>query len=224
MKLLIAEDEQAISSSLKKSFESENFVVDVAEDGEQASYLARTNEYDLIILDNMMPKKTGLQVCQETRQDGKGTPIIMLSVQSETDMKIKLLDAGADDYVTKPYSFHELLARVKALLRRPEQVDQEVNRIDNLVLDSKRQSVKRDDKEIYLTRKEFLLLHYLLKNPGVVLSRGMIMEHVWDMNVDVFSNTIESHIRSLRKKIDTPDNRKLIHTCPGRGYKIDLVD
>lgn len=223
MKVLVAEDEKEISDFLQQHLAADQFIVDVAEDGEKASFLARTNEYDIIILDNMMPKKTGLQVCEEIRQDGKATPIIMLSVRGETDTKVKLLNAGADDYLTKPFSFDELVARMRALLRRPEQLESDILQLDDLTIDSRRHQVIRAGKEIYLTRKEFLLLKYLMRNPGIVLSRGMIMEHVWDMSVDAFSNTIESHINSLRKKIDIDPLKKLIHTVPGRGYKIDLA-
>jgi DNA-binding response OmpR family regulator len=221
MRILIIEDSKEITNFLKLSLEGEQFVVDVAEDGEKGSFWARTNDYDLIILDNILPKKTGLEVCEEIRKSGKTMPIIVLSVRSETLTKIQLLNAGADDYLIKPFSFEELLARIRALLRRPKVIESEILQIDDLTLDTKKCLVKRGKKEIYLTRKEFMLLEYLLKNSGSVLSRGMIMEHVWDMNVDPFSNTIESHILSLRRKIDLPGKKKLIHTVSGRGYKIN---
>lgn len=222
MRILVIEDEIKISDFLKKSLEAECFAVDVAGDGERGSYLARINDYDLVILDNILPKKTGLEVCQEIRKDGKNMPIIMLSVKAETSTKVELLNAGADDYLIKPFSLEELLARMKALLRRPHQIESEVLTIDDITLDTKRNIVKQGDKEVYLTRKEFMLLEYLMKNPGIVLSRGMILEHVWDMNADPFSNTIESHILSLRRKIDNKGKKKLIHTISGRGYKIGV--
>jgi DNA-binding response OmpR family regulator len=221
MRILIVEDEQAILNFLKKSLESECFAVDTTMDGEKGSFLARTNDYDLIILDNMLPKKEGVQVCKEIREAKKTVPIIMLSVKSEVSTKVDLLNAGADDYLTKPFSLEELLARMRALLRRPKPMESEILKIEDLVLEPKKQTAKRGNKEVYLTRKEFILLEYLMKNQGIVLSRGMIMEHVWDMNVDPFSNTIESHILSLRKKIDVGAKEKLIHTVPGRGYKMD---
>lgn len=221
MRILVIEDEKKIADLLKTALKAECFVVDMAEDGEKGSFLARTNDYDLIILDNILPSKEGLVVCREVRGSGKNTPILILSVKSETGTKIDLLNAGADDYLTKPFSFEELLARVRALLRRPKHIEDEILRIDDLTLDTKRQTVKRGRNEIYLTRKEFMLLEYLMKNRGIVLSRGMIMEHVWDMTVDPFSNTIESHILSLRRKIDPHGKRKFIKTVPGRGYKID---
>ncbi len=222
MRILIVEDEKDIRDFVAKSLRAESFAVDTAPDGEKGSFLARTNDYDLVILDNIMPKKSGLQVCQEIRADGKTVPILILSVKSETNTKVDLLNAGADDYLTKPFSLDELLARVRALLRRPKQIENEVLKIDDLVVDVNRQTVQRAGQDIYLTRKEFALLVYLLKNQGLVLSRGMIMEHVWDMTADPFSNTIESHILSLRRKIDSQGKKKLIHTVPGRGYKIDL--
>lgn len=144
----------------------------------------------------------------------------MLSVKSETLTKVDILNIGADDYLTKPYSFEELLARVKALLRRPKQIEDEVLKVDDLILDVRKHLVKRGKREIYLTRKQFMLLEYLMKNQGMVVSRGIIMEHVWDMNADLFSNTIETHISTLRRKIDSPKDRKLIYTISGRGYKI----
>ena len=201
MRILVIEDEEGIAKFLKAGLESEYFAVDLAEDGEKGSYLAKTNDYDMIILDNMLPKKNGAEVCQEIRATGKNTPIIMLSARGEMGIKVELLNKGADDYMTKPFSLEELLARIRALLRRPHYVSSEVLTIDDLVMDTKRHTVKRGEKEIYLTRKEFMLLEYLLKHRDSVVSRGMIMEHVWDMNADPFSNTIESHILNVRKKI-----------------------
>lgn len=221
MRVLVVEDEKEIRNFLKRSLEAECYAVDTAEDGERGSFLARTNKYDLVLLDNMMPKKTGLEVCKEVRSEGIEIPILVLSVKSESTTKVDLLNAGADDYLTKPFSVDELFARIKALLRRPSKIEQELMEIDNLTLEESRHVVKRGDKEIKLTRKEFSLLKYLLKNKGIVLSRSMIMEHVWDMSADPFSNTIESHIMSLRKKIDFAGMNKLIYTISGRGYKID---
>jgi DNA-binding response OmpR family regulator len=224
MRILVVEDEKEIRDFLKRSLESECFVVDTAEDGEKGSFMALKNNYDLILLDNTMPKKTGQQVCEDVRLAGKNTPILILSVKSETTTKVDLLNAGADDYLTKPFSLDELLARIKALLRRPKQLKNEVMQIDNLILDGNRGMARRGDKDVYLTRKEYMLLQYLMQNRGIILSRSMLMEHVWDMSIDPFSNTIESHILSLRKKIDMEDEKKLIYTLPGRGYKIDLSE
>lgn len=220
MHILVIEDEKEISDFLRVSLEAECFAVDTAFDGEAGSHLGRTNNYDLIILDNILPKKEGREACREIRAMGKTTPIIMLSVKSETVTKVDLLNAGADDYMTKPFSLEELLARMRALLRRPKEIETEILNVRDLVIDVKKHSVRRGGKEIYLTRKEFVLLTYLLKNAGSAMSRGMIMEHVWDMSIDPFSNTIESHILSLRKKIDAKFEKKLIQTVPGIGYKI----
>lgn len=220
MRILIVEDERAISAFLKASLEAESFAVDIAEDGERGTYLVQTNDYDLMILDNILPKKSGESVCRELRSFGKTLPILILSVRDSSITKADLLNAGADDYLAKPFALEELLARIRALLRRPVGMEADTFRIDDLFLDAKKCIVKRAEREIYLTRKEFGLLHYLMKNEGAVLSRSMILEHVWDLSVDLFSNTIESHILSLRKKIDDMGDDRLIRTIPGRGYKI----
>ncbi len=220
MKVLLVEDEPEIRSLLKSALEAEYFAVDVAIDGEQGLQFARTNEYDIIILDNIMPKKDGETVCKEIRLSGKTTPILSLSVRAETSTKINLLNAGADDYLTKPFAFEELLARVRALLRRQPEFHSDILTIDDIVLDAGSQTLRRGKKFIHLTRKEFMLLEYLMRNEGIVVSRSMIMEHVWDMTLDPFSNTIEAHILSLRKKLESPHKKKLIHTIAGRGYKI----
>jgi len=220
MRILVVEDEKDIRDYLKRTLEAQCYAVDIAEDGERGLYLSRVNEYDAIIMDNMMPKITGLELCLKIREDENKVPILMLSVASATTTKVDLLNAGADDYLTKPFSFDELIARLKALLRRPKNIEEDVLHLDNLVVDLKRHKVKRGKKEIYLTRKEFALLEYLLKNQDIVLSRSMIMEHVWDMSIDPFSNTIESHIASLRRKVDLSEQKKLIQTVSGRGYRI----
>ena len=221
MRILVVEDEKEIRNFLKKSLEAECYAVDTADDGEKGLDFARNNKYDLLLLDNIMPERTGKEMCEILRKEGRNVPILMLSVKSEATTKVDLLNAGADDYLTKPFSIDELSARIKALLRRPNKIEQEIYKLDDLTLDVSRHAAKRADKEIYLARKEFALLSYLMQNKGVVLSRSMIMEHVWDMSADPFSNTIESHIVSLRKKIDIPGKKKLIHTIQGRGYKID---
>ncbi|MFA5062234.1 MAG: response regulator transcription factor [Patescibacteria group bacterium] len=221
MKILIIEDEKDLADSLKDSLESECFAVDVAADGQKGMMLGCTNDYDLIILDNMLPKRSGAEVCKHIRIAKKQVPIIMLSVVSETNKKVELLNLGADDYLTKPFSFKELLARIKALLRRPKVIEDQIVRIRDLTLDFAASKVLVGKKEVYLTRKEFMLLEYLMKNKGVVVSRGMILEHVWDMDADPFSNTIESHILNLRKKIKHRGIREFIQTIPGRGYKIE---
>lgn len=222
MKILIVDDEKEIRTFLKASLEAAGFIVDTAEDGENGLFMAKTNTYDLVLLDMIMPYKTGDQVCQELRDAGYNAAIIILSVRSEATTKTNLLNIGADDYLSKPFSFDELLARINAVLRRPKEISDEELKIDNLVLNDNKYTVKRGEISIHLTKKEFSLLEYLMINTGKVLTRTQIMEHVWDMNADPFSNTIETHMRNLRKKIDLKNEKKLIHTISGRGYKIDL--
>lgn len=221
MRALVVDDENELREMLAQNLRSERFAVDTAADGTEGSYLARTNDYDIIVLDNMLPEKSGVSVCSDIRRIGRTVPIIMLSVLTDSWQKVELLNAGADDYLAKPYSFNELMARIRALLRRPAGLIGDVLTLDTLAVDLKRQVVTRAGQRARLTRKEFMLLEYLLRHQGAVLSRGMILEHVWDMLSDPFSNTIESHIRGLRKKLHMAGEKPLIHTVPGRGYKID---
>jgi DNA-binding response OmpR family regulator len=222
MRILVIDDDELLVESLRTSLETESYAVDCAFDGERGSFLARTCDYDIIILDNILPKKSGLKVCEELRNLDIPTPIIMLSVKNDSISKTTLLNSGADDYLTKPFSFKELQARIKAVLRRPKVMKSDILKIDNLIVDTAKQQAKRGKTIIYLTRKEFSLLEYLLRQKGNVVSRGMIMEHVWNIDTDPFSNTIEAHILNLRKKIESPKQKKLIHNVPGRGYKIDI--
>jgi DNA-binding response OmpR family regulator len=222
MRALIIDDEKDVRDLLSQHLRARCFAVDVAADGAEGSYYARTNEYDLIILDNMLPQKSGVEVCSDIRRTGGTMPILMLSALGETRHKVDLINAGADDYMIKPFSFDELMARTRALLRRPNRLQEEVFSVDGITIDVRNQSVRRGNNHIYLTRKEFMLFEYLLRYRGTVLSRGMIMEHVWDMTSDPFSNTIESHILSLRKKIGDTAQHRIIITVPGRGYKIEM--
>ncbi|MBD3311770.1 MAG: response regulator [Candidatus Magasanikbacteria bacterium] len=221
MKILVVEDEPGLQRVLRNTLKSECYAVDVAKNGEQGAFLGTTGDYDLIILDNMLPKLSGVEVCKTIRKSGKKNPILILSAISEIEKKVEMLEAGADDYMSKPFSVDELLARIKALLRRPKSLSKEKIKIGNLSIDLADYTVKLNNKAIELTRKEFMLLVYLAKNKGNVMSRGKIMEHVWDINADPFSNTIESHILSLRKKIGDKGKNNIIKTVPGRGYKID---
>lgn len=222
MRILVIDDDPKISDFLKNNLETELFAVDVATDGEKGAYLGRCNDYDLIVLDNVLPKKNGLEVCKEIREKKKGVKIIMLSALSDITTKVDLLDNGADDYLTKPFSFRELLSRVKALLRRSSVTAKEVIKIGDLVIDTNNHEVKRGKENIKLTRKEFMLLEYLAKNAGRTLSQMDIMEHVWDMDLDSFSHTLKSHVRNLRAKIDNGRKTSLIETVNGRGYKMEL--
>ncbi|MCR4274833.1 MAG: response regulator transcription factor [Candidatus Campbellbacteria bacterium] len=220
MKILVIEDEAIIRSVIRSTLLDEFFTVDTASDGEEGAFLAKTNEYDLIILDNILPKKDGISICREVRGCGKTVPILSLSVQGDTSTKVNLLDAGVDDYLTKPFCVDELIARVRALLRRPFKANEDTLTVDTLTLDSQRHTAQRGKEKLSLTRKEFMLLEYLMRNADYAVTRGMIMEHVWERDVDPFSNTIEAHILSLRKKIERPGRQKLIHTIPGQGYKL----
>lgn len=224
MKILLIEDDESIADSLKSFLQSEYFVVDVSEDGEKGLFCALTNEYSLVILDKMLPKKDGLEVCQEIRRNNKTMPILVLSVKSEVPAKIDLLNAGADDYVTKPFSFEELLARVRAILRRPANIQGEVFKVGDLTLDAQKCEVFKGGRRIRLTRKEFSLLAYLMKNQGNVVSKGKILDNVWDMNVDSFSNTVEMHILNIRRKIESSKRDKIIHTVSGVGYKLAIEE
>jgi DNA-binding response OmpR family regulator len=215
------EDDANLIEQLKKNLEAQTFAVDIARNGTDGSYLARVNDYDIIILDDFLPKKNGIEVCQDIRNANKTTPIIIVSETTDIKEKIALLHEGADDHIVKPFSFDELLARIRAILRRPAIKHKPILDIDVVKLDCHNQQVTRGEKQVYLTRKEFALLEYLMRNKGSVVSRGMIMEHVWNDQTDPFSNTIESHILNLRKKIDSK-RRRLIHNVPGRGYKIDI--
>jgi DNA-binding response OmpR family regulator len=224
MRILVVEDHENTAAVLKKGLEAQCYAVDVEGDGAKGFYRARTNDYDLIILDNMLPSLQGPDFCKGLRQDRIATPILMLSVQSDAEQKARLLECGADDYMTKPYSWTELSARVVALMRRPGNAPAKDDLvIEDLTLDRHAFTAARDGMSIYLTPKEFTLLEYLMKNQGRVLSRGMILEHVWDTGADQFTNAIETHIANLRKKIDAGHSRKLIHTFPGRGYKFGTV-
>jgi len=222
MKILIIDDEAAIVEFLKQGFEAQLFKVETASDGERGAFLGRTGNYDLIILDYILPKMNGAEVLKEIRSENKHIPVIMLSVKSEIQSKTEMFNLGADDYLTKPFLFDELLMRVNAILKRPAKAEGELFKIDNLTLSSKSKVVRRGGKELYLTRREFALLEYLIRNRGLIISRQQLLEHVWDYNADPFSNSIESHIASLRRKLNQNKNRNIIHTFNGRGYKLAL--
>lgn len=225
MRILIIEDDQDTLFYLKDRLEEKCFAIDTATSGTLGLRLAKTNDYDLILLDYALPEKNGFLICTELRNHPNptrsSTPIIMISVTDESAHIVAGLNTGVDDYITKPFFFDELFARIQAILRRPNLSQKSISSLDNLTLDSNRQRVTRGDLSIYLTKKEFALLEYLMRNKGAVVSRSAITEHVWDMNIDPLSNTIEMHVLNLRKKIDGSKQKRLIHNIPGRGYKID---
>ncbi|MBP9701618.1 MAG: response regulator transcription factor [Candidatus Pacebacteria bacterium] len=222
MRILIIEDNIDTRDLIKLSLESEGFLVEATSDGERGLYLAKASPFDLVILDLSLPRRNGISICKELRAIGDHVPILVISVTTELPAKILMLDSGADDYVTKPFEYGELLSRVRALLRRPKSIDEPIIMIDDLILNITSNRVSRGERVIYLTKKELNLLQYLMKHKGKVLSRGSILEHVWNANNDPYSNTVEAHILNLRKKIGRDGERELIHNVPGRGYKIDV--
>ena len=220
MRILIVEDERRLSNIIKKGFVEDGFAVDQAFDGEEGQYLAEAEQYDLIVLDIMLPKIDGLQLCRELRKKNIKIPILMLTAKSTTEDKVAGLDSGADDYITKPFSFVEFRSRVHALIRRSHQETSPILTIDGLEVDPLKHIVKRDGKPINLTPKEFAVLELLLRHKGEVVSRTMIIEHVWDYNFDGMSNVVDVFVVALRKKVDPGPKKKLIQTIHGVGYKI----
>jgi len=218
MKILVVEDEERVAHFIQKGLKEEGHAVDVSYDGEDGEFLGSVNDYDLIILDLMLPKKNGIVVCRELRAGGVSTPILMLTARDSIEDKVRGLDAGADDYLPKPFAFEELLARVRALLRRQSDNKSPVLSIADLSLDPISRRVTRNDTPIRLTTKEYALLEYLLRNPNKVLSRTLIGEHVWDMNFDPESNVIDVYVSHLRSKIDKGHEKPLLHTLRGQGY------
>lgn len=221
MKLLVVEDEHRIAQALKQGLEQESYAVDVVYDGEEGYSSARHGEYDLILLDVMLPSLNGYLVCQKLRAEGIHTPILMLTAKDQTRDIVQGLDTGADDYLAKPFSFEVLLARVRALLRRPHDELGEVLQVADLSLNTTTKIVRRGKTDIHLSSKEYALLEYLLRNKGRVLSKNTIMTHVWDFDADILPNTVEVFVAYLRAKIDKPFNTgPLLETVRGFGYKI----
>ena len=221
MRILVIEDEEAIASFIRRGLVAANFSVDCAGDGELGLQLAKQHSYDVIVLDLMLPKRDGTEICLDLRKNNIITPIIILSANTDTMTKIHVINNGADDYLTKPFSFEELLARIRALLRREKHITASKLELADLVCDTMAHTVVRSGAPISLSKKEFELLEYFMRNPGTTLSRAMIIEHVWDRNLDPFSNTVDVHVRSLRKKVCGTFPRKLFHTIRGFGYKIE---
>jgi two-component system, OmpR family, copper resistance phosphate regulon response regulator CusR len=221
MRILLVEDEPRMANVIAKGLREQSYAVDVAEDGDSGLYQASLNDYDLIVLDVLLPQRDGYEVCRELRVRGDATPVLMLTARASVDDRITGFDAGADDYLTKPFSFRELLARIRALLRRDSQLRPDVVEVEDLVLDSASHRVARANKEVQLTAKEYALLEYLARRTGELVSRTEIAAHVWDDSFDPFSNTIEVYMNRLRKKIDGDHPIKLLHTRRGEGYILE---
>jgi two-component system, OmpR family, copper resistance phosphate regulon response regulator CusR len=224
MKILIVEDEQKTGDYLKQGLSEAGFVADLARDGADGLHLALTDDYDLVVLDVMLPRLDGWQVLREIRQKGKHLPVLFLTARDQVEDRVKGLEFGADDYLVKPFAFSELLARVRALLRRGRTNEPELFQIADLELDLLRRRVTRAGKRIDLTAKEFALLELLLRRQGEVLPRSLIASQVWDMNFDSDTNVIEVAVRRLRAKIDDDFEPKLIRTVRGMGYVLEIPE
>jgi two-component system copper resistance phosphate regulon response regulator CusR len=221
MRILLVEDETKVASFIRRALEEESYAVDVRADGTEGLDLAREakdGRYDLIILDLMLPGISGLEILKALRKDQITAPVLILTARSEVDQKVKGLDAGADDYLTKPFAIEELLARVRVLLRRGFGETTGILQVDDLILNPATREVTRGGKRIDLTSKEYALLEYLMRNAGRVLTRPMIAEHVWNLDFDTFTNVIDVYVNYLRNKIDRGRDHKLIHTVRGTGY------
>ncbi len=224
MRILLVEDDKKVASFIQKGLEEEGYAVDVASDGEMGLMMALDRVHDVFVFDVLLPKKSGLQVVRELRQARIATPVLLLTARDTIEDKVQGLDAGADDYLTKPFAFAELLARVRALLRRGTEARSPKLQVADLVLDPTTRAVTRGGVPITLTNREFALLEYLLRNAGRVVTRTMIAERVWDYNFDSGTNVIDVYINYLRKKIDAGNEPKLLHTIRGAGYMLKPDD
>jgi len=220
MRVLVIEDEKKIADFVKRGLKEEGYAVDVAYDGEQGLFLATTNDYDLILLDLMLPKIDGMAVCRAIKEKKAAAPVIMLTAKDTVHDKVAGLDAGADDYITKPFAFEELLARVRAILRKKGPLAAAKLQAGDLALDLLTHRVTRGPRQIELTAKEYSLLEYLMRNKNTIVTRTMISEHVWDIDFDTFTNVIDVYINYLRNKIDSDFDKKLIQTVRGSGYML----
>ncbi len=222
MRALLVEDESKMASFILTGLRAEHFAVDWTDQFEKAVFWAKTNPYDIAILDiNLGRSGNGLDICKAIRERGRTYPIIMLSIVKDTSTKVEALNLGADDYLAKPFSLAELTARMRALLRREKTIVGSVMKIADLEMDTITHTVTRNGRPLQLNKKEFALLEYLVRNQGTTLTRNMILEHVWDINADPFTNTVDVHIRFLRVKIDEGRKKKLLKTVHGYGYKIE---
>lgn len=221
MRLLVIEDERKIARIITESLKREKYAVDAAYDGEEGFNLADSQPYDLLIVDRMLPGLEGAEIVKKLRENGKNMPILFLTALSTTEDKTLGLDIGADDYLTKPFAIDELLARVRALLRRPPIQQPGILKIDDLKIDKQQQAVTRAGKIIDLTNKEYALLEYLIQHPNQILSKETLIDHVWDFDADILPNNVEAYIKNLRQKIDKPFKKQLIKTVRGFGYRIE---
>ncbi len=220
MRVLVIEDETKVGSFIKRALEEESYAVDLCEDGAKGLDMALATDYDLLVVDVMLPSMSGLDVVKNVRHERVQTPVLILSAQSQIDQRVKGLDAGADDYLTKPFAIDELLARVRALLRRGATESPGILQVDDLLLNPATRDVTRGGQRIELTLKEYALLEYLMRHAGRVLTRPMISEHVWNQDFDTFTNVIDVYVNYLRNKIDRGRTKKLIHTIRGSGYML----
>jgi len=220
MRILVVDDDRRLCAVIKRGLLEEAYAVDLAYEGEEGAYLAEVNPYDLIILDIMLPNKDGIQVCRELRAKKVNTPILMLTAKDTVEDRVKGLDTGADDYLVKPFAFSELLARVRALLRREGMLKSPELRVGDLILNTLTRQVWRGQRPIELTTKEYVILEYLMRHPNVVVTRTMIEEHAWDYDFDSLSNLVDVYIRRLRRKIDDEKDDGLIQTVRGAGYRL----
>ena len=223
MRILIVEDERRLCGVIKRGLLEESYAVDVAYDGEDGEYLAETTPYDLIVLDIMLPKKDGIEICQRLRLKKVNTPILMLTAKDAVEDRVRGLDAGADDYLVKPFAFNELLARIRALLRREGLSKSPRLQVGNLALDTLTREVWRGQRVVELTSKEYVILEYFMCHPNMVITRTMLEEHAWDYEFDSLSNLIDVYIRRLRRKIDEGEKDSLIQTVRGAGYRLKAL-
>ena len=220
MRILVVDDERKVASFIQRGLKEKHYVVDVAHEADNAMMLAEINPYDLIILDILMPGKDGITICRELRKNKISTPVLMLTARNAVRDKVRGLDVGADDYLTKPFEFEELLARVRALLRREVKDKDSLLKVADLELNQLTREVKRQGKPITLTSKEYSLLEYFMLNANHVITRTMISEHVWEEDFDSFTNVIDVYVKHLRDKIDKGFSKNLIHTIRGAGYSL----
>jgi len=220
MRVLVVEDERRLAGIIKRGLLEEGYSVDTAHDGEEAQYMAETTPYDLIVLDVMLPKKDGNAVCQELRAKKVNTPILMLTAKDSIEDRVRGLDSGADDYLIKPFAFNELVARVRALLRREALIKIPKLQVRDLVMDTLTREAWRGQRKVELTTKEYSILEYFMRHPNVVITRTMLEEHAWDYEFDGMSNIIDVYVRRLRLKIDEESQESLIQTVRGAGYRL----